>query len=204
MKKTGLIIQVVLALAIVVLYVLHFTGKSSNNSSLGASKDTANFKLATGSIAYVDIDTVVAKYNLTKDLSKDLEEKGKKFDTELTQKQKLWQNNVQDFQYKAQRGLEVSAKLAEMQKQLQDDQQKLINLRDTYGAQMQEENAVMMRKVLSSITEFLKIYNQEKHYSFVFGHTFDGKILFADKGLDITQDVLKGLNDKYKTDSTKK
>ncbi len=196
MKKSGIIIQAILAIAIIVLYVLYFTGKGGGKS-FNSSSDSSSLTLAQGAIAYVNIDSVVARYDMAKDLTKDLEEKGKKLDTELNQKSKTWQSNVQDFQYKAQRGLEVSSKLAEMEKQLQEDQQKLLGLRDSYGAQLQEENAVMVRKVMASIMDYLKEYNKDKNYSFVFGNAFDGKILYADKGLDISQDVIKGLNDKY-------
>jgi outer membrane protein len=198
MKKSGIIIQAVLALAVIVLYVLYFTGKGSGNSLSGASTDSTSVKLSQGSIAYVNLDSVVARYDMTKALSKELEEKGKKFDTELNQKSKAWQSSVQDFQYKAQRGLEVSSRLQEMQRQLQEDQQKLLGLRDTYGAQLQEENAVMIRKVLNSIMDYLKEYNKGKNYSFVLGNSFDGKILYANEGLDITNDVVKGLNENYK------
>jgi outer membrane protein len=197
MKKAGIIVQAIIAVAVVVLYILYFTGKGSGKSSSVSSNNTSSVTLAKGSVAYVNLDSVMARYNMTKDLSKDLEEKGKKFDTELKQKSSVWQNNVQDFQYKAQRGLEVSSKLQEIEKQLQEDQQKILGLRDTYGAQLQEENAVMLRKVLNSVMDYLKEYNKEKKYSFVFGNTFDGKLLYADKGLDITEDVVKGLNETY-------
>lgn len=194
MKKAGIIVQAIIAVAVIGLYILYFTGKGSGKSS---SVSESSVTLPKGSTAYVNLDSVMARYNMTKDLSKELEEKGKKFDTELKQKSSTWQNNVQDFQYKAQRGLEVSSKLQEMEKQLQEDQQKLLGLRDTYGAQLQEENAVMLRKVLNSVMDYLKEYNKDKKYSFVFGNTFDGKILYADKSLDITEDVVKGLNEKY-------
>lgn len=197
MKKSGIIIQALLAVAIIVLYVLYFTGKGNGASSSAKSSDSTSLTLAQGSIAYVNLDSVVSRYDMTKELSKDLQEKGKKLDTELNQKSKTFQSNVQDFQYKAQRGLEVSSKLAEMQRQLQEDEQKLYGLRDQYGAQLQEEQAVMLRKVMNSIMEYLKEYNKGKNYSFVLGNTFDGKILYADKGLDITEDVVKGLNEYY-------
>jgi outer membrane protein len=197
MKNSGIIIQAVLAVAIIGLYVLYFTGKGSGNSFSPSSSDSTSLTLSQGSIAYVNLDSVVARYDMTKELTKELEEKGKKFDTELNQKSKAFQSNVQDFQYKAQRGLEVSTKLAEMQRQLQEDEQKLYGLRETYGAQLQEENAVMIRKIMNNIMEYLKEYNKDKNYSFILGNTFDGKILFADNGLDITNDVVKGLNNNY-------
>lgn len=198
MKRTGLIFQIVLALAVVALFVLHFTGKSGSHSSSSAN-DTSTLKIAAGSIVYVNIDTVFAQYQMTKDLSAEFQDKGKKIDTELQTKSKSLQQNYQDLQYKAQRGLEIRSKLEEMGQQLQLEEQNLYKLRDTYGAQLQEENAVMMRKIMNSIMEYMKEYNKEKNYSFIMGNTFDGKILYADNKLDITADVIKGLNEKYKS-----
>ena len=196
MKKSSIIIQAVIVLAVIVLYVLHFTGKGSGHSS-GSASDSTSVTLASGSIAYVNIDSVIANYEMTKDLNKEFQEKGKKIDSELSSKSKSLQQNYQDLQYKAQRGLEVRAKLEEMGQQLQLEEQNLYKLRDTYGAQLQEENAVMLRKIMNDVMEFMKEYNKDKHYSYVLGNTFDGKILFADPGLDISLDIIKGLNEKY-------
>lgn len=197
MKKAGIIIQAVLAVAVIVLYVLYFTGKGNSGSSSASSSDSTAIKAGAGSIAFVEIDSVMANYNMTKDLIKEIETKGKQYDSELNSKSKSLQQNYQDLQYKAQRGLEVRSKLEQMGQQLQLEEQNLYKLRETYGVQLQEENVVMMRKSMNSIMEFIKEYNKDKNFTFVFGNSFDGKILYADPGLDITKDVIKGLNEKY-------
>ena len=70
---------------------------------------------------------------------------------------------------------------------------------------MGDMEQVMNRNVLNSIMEYLKVYNQDKKYSFVVSHSFGGPVLFADKGLDITKDVIGGLNASYaKEKATKK
>ena len=200
MKKAGIIIQAALAVAVIMLYVLYFTGNGSKGSSSVSSSDSLAVKAGVGSIAYVEIDSVMANYNMTKDMVKELEAKGKQYDSELNSKTKSLQQNIQDLQYKAQRGLEVRSKLEQMGQQLQLEEQNLYKLRDTYGAQLQEENTVLLRKSMNSIMEFLKEYNKDKQYTYVFGNQFDGKILYANPGLDITKDVIKGLNDKYEAE----
>lgn len=200
MKKAGIIIQAVLAIAVIVLYVLYFTGKGGNGGSSASGSDSTAVKAGPGSVAYVEIDSVLANYNMTKDMIKEIESKSKQYDSELNSKSKSFQQSYQDFQYKAQRGLEVRSKLEQMGQQLQVEEQNLYKLRDTYGAQLQEENAVMLRKSMNSIMEFLKEYNKDKHFNYVLGNSFDGKILYADPGLDITKDVIKGLNDKYEAE----
>jgi outer membrane protein len=200
MKKINIITQAILFIAIIALFVLHFKGKCGVSGS--ESNDTTHVAKINSSIAYVSIDSIVSKYQMTIDLTAEITTKGKQLDADLTSKQKNFQAGVQDLQYKAQRGLEVRSKLEEMQQKLAVEEQNLYKLRDSYTAQMQEENSVMLRKVMNSIMEYLKEYNKGKNFHYILGNTFDGKILFADESLNITSDVLKGLNEQY--NSTKK
>jgi outer membrane protein len=200
MKKINIITQAILFVAIIVLFILHFKGKCGLASS--SSSDTTNVAKVNSSIAFVSIDTLVAQYQMTKELSSEIQTKGKQLDADLSQKSKSFQAGVQDLQYKAQRGLEVRSKLEEMQQKLAAEEQNLYKLRESYASQLQEENAVMLRKVMNSIMDYLKEYNKGKNFHYILGNTFDGKILYANETLDITADVIKGLNEQYK--STKK
>jgi outer membrane protein len=199
MKKINIITQAILFVAVIVLFFLHFKGNCGFSGSKGADTTVAKIN---SSIAYVSIDSVVSKYQMTIDLSAEIQSKGKQLDADLSSKSKNFQASVQDLNYKAQKGLEVRSKLEEMQQKLSVEEQNLYKLRDSYASQMQEENAVMLRKVMNSIMEYLKEYNKGKNFHYILGNTFDGKILYANESLDITKDVLKGLNEQYA--STKK
>lgn len=201
MKKIHIIAEVILFLLVIVLFVLHFTAKSSHRSS--GSGNTSTAASIDGGIAYVNLDTVVAKYKMTIELTAELQKKGQQFDAELSTKSKNFQSGVQDLQYKAQRGLEVRSKLEEMQQQLAAEEQNIYKLRDSYAQQLQEENSVMLRKVLNTIMDYMKVYTKDKNIQFILGNSFDGKILYANQTLDITQDVLNGLNEQYKPDKSK-
>jgi outer membrane protein len=201
MKKIHIIAEVILFLLVIVLFVLHFTAKSSHRSS--GSGNTSSAASIDGGIAYVNLDTVVAKYKMTIELTAELQKKGQQFDAELSTKSKNFQSGVQDLQYKAQRGLEVRSKLEEMQQQLAAEEQNIYKLRDSYAQQLQEENSVMLRKVLNSIMDYMKVYTKDNNIQFILGNSFDGKILYANQTLDITQDVLNGLNEQYKPDKSK-
>ena len=153
-----------------------------------------------GSIVYVNLDSLMQNYLMSKDLLATLEEKMKKLDAELTNKQRKFQAEVNDFQNKAQKGLETRAKLAEMQQQLGVEEQNLLQLGETYRMEMAEEQSVMQRKIVQAIMDYLKEYNKEKGYKYILGNTFDAKILYADPALDITASVLDGINAKYRTE----
>jgi len=149
---------------------------------------------------YVELDSLTANYLMTKDLSDELEEKMKKLQADLTNRERVFQTNVRDFENKVTKGLETRAKLAEMEQQLSNDQQNLLQISENYRMEMAEEQAVMQRKILQAIMDYLKEYNKEKRYSYILGNAFDAKILYADPALDITASVLDGINAKYKAE----
>ena len=64
--------------------------------------------------------------------------------------------------------------------------------------QLAEEEQVMYRQVLNEVMEYLEEYNADYNYKYIFSKSFGGQILYTDKSLNITSDVLKGLNEKYK------
>jgi len=156
-----------------------------------------------GSIVYVELDSLTANYLMTKDLAAELEEKMKKLDADFANKQRTFQNNVKDYENKATKGLETRAKLAEMEQQLNVEQQSLVQLNENYRMEMAEEQSVMQRKILQAIMDYLKEYNKEKGYRYILGNAFDAKILYADPALDITASVLEGINAKYKAEQKK-
>jgi len=159
---------------------------------------------ADGSIVYVNLDSLTQNYLMTKDLSAELQEKANKLEAELTNRGKKFEASLADLQNKAQKGLETRAKLAEMEQQLGIEQQNLAQLSDNYRMQMAEEQAVMQRKIVQAIMDYLKEYNKDKGYKYILGDTFDAKILYADPSLDITASVLEGINEKYKAQSSAK
>ena len=158
---------------------------------------------ADGGIVYVELDSLTANYLMTKDLSEELEEKMKKLDADLTNKQRTFQSNFNDFRNKYEKGLETRAKLAEIEQSLAAEEQNLMQLAERYRMEMAEEQAVMQRKILQAIMDYLKEYNKEKGYKYILGNAFDAKILYADPMLDITASVLDGINTKYKTEQKK-
>jgi outer membrane protein len=156
--------------------------------------------VADGSIVYVELDSLTSNYLMTKDLTAELEAKMKKLEADLANKQKVFEANVRDFENKANKGLETRAKLGEMQQQLALEEQNLMQLAERYRMEMAEEQAVMQRKILQAIMDYLKEYNKEKRYKYILGNAFDAKILYAEPSLDITASVLDGINAKYKAD----
>jgi outer membrane protein len=202
MKNISLIINIVLFIALGVLYFLYFSLKSQINTE--SPSGSASGVAAAGSIVYVNSDSLMGKYDMYFDMKKEFEDKQRRLEAELNMKGKSYENNVADYQDKAQKGLITRSKAQEMEQQLMVDQQNLMKYRDNLSAQLAEEQQVMNRMLINNIVEYLKEYNKKHNYQYVMSHAFGGNLLYVPDSLDITIDVLKGLNEKYSEEKDKK
>jgi outer membrane protein len=202
MKRLPLILNVVLIIAVAVLYVFHFTGNKSNTTET-SDESISTVGKPTGNIVYINIDSVYSNYKMYEDVMKDLQSKANTSEAQLQSRQRAFQKNYQDAQYKAERGLATRAELAQIEQNLGKEQQELMNLQQQLQYQLAEEEQVAQRKVLNSIMEYLKQVENEQAYQFVLGTTFGGNILYANENLDISKKVIEGLNAEYAKSLTK-
>lgn len=205
MKKGSLIFNIVLAVAVVVLYVLHFTSGNSTSTAPASSRAVIDSMTDISSnVVYVNIDSLFGNLDMFYDLRNDLMEKQKSSEATLNSKAKKFEENYLDLQNKVQKGLVTRSTAAEMEKQLATDQEDLMRLRDELQYNLAEEEQVMHRRMMNEIVEYLDEYNKQYGYQYILGHSYGGNILHANKNLDITAEVLTGLNNKYKENKTKK
>lgn len=198
MKRIALVANIILALAVVGLYILHFTSKPKTAQTESPETNTTNVALSGEfTAAWVNIDTVLNNYDMYFDMRKELEESGRKLEAELNTKSKDFEKQAVDFQDKVQKGLVTRSQAQQMQQDLQGKEQELYRLRDELRMQLAEEEQVKLRQIQHSITEYLSTYNTNKGYHIILSSTFGGPLLYGHPALDITHEVLKGLNEKY-------
>ncbi len=191
-------IDIVLALAVAALFILHFQ-PSGKNAAPATSDDTAaaSASLIDSQIAYIEIDSIIPNYHMYINLTAELQTKQNQKEADLNTKAQKFQADVADFQNKAQKGLETRAKLEEMGNALSEREQQLAALQQQYAMEISEEAQVINRKVLQSIMDYLAVYNESHHFHYILGTSFGGMILYSDKSLDITREILDGLNKTY-------
>ena len=204
MKKFTLIFNIVLALAVVALFVLHFTSKSGKSTVASNGKTETSTELSANfTAAWVNVDTVLNSYDMYFDMRKELEVNSRKLEAELNAKSRTFEKEAMDFQDKVQKGLVTRSEAQQLQTTLANKEQELYRLRDEMRMQLAEEEQVKLRKIQNSITEFLKEYNENKGYHIILSSTFGGPMLYGHPALDITNDVVKGLNEKYSVNRPK-
>jgi outer membrane protein len=200
MKKLSLWLNIVLIVAVGGIYFLHFSG--NNTSKAEVNEDGTEVEINRDyAIAYVNIDTLIRNYDLFIDKSDQLTQKRNESEAELQIQSKKFENEVRDFQDKVNKGLITRTKAQMLQQELAQKEQQLYATRDNLAMQLSEEEQVMYRQVLNEVMSYLEEYNVEYNYKYIFSNSFGGQLLYTDKSLNITRDVLKGLNEKY--DKTK-
>ncbi len=197
MKKTSLIITVLLALAVAALYVLHFTGIGTGKPAAVESEPGLS-EVPTGNIVYIRMDSLLNKYDLFLDLQTDLNAKARIVEDDLTKKGRAFENDVTSFQEKVQKGLITRSQAETQQNQLASRQQELEQFAQQKQMELAEENQVMLNRVLDALKTFLAEYRVLNNYDLIL--TTDGNsntIIEGTTALDITKDVVEGLNQEY-------
>ncbi|MBK7133136.1 MAG: OmpH family outer membrane protein [Bacteroidales bacterium] len=195
MKNLSIALFAVLFLAVVGLYFLHFTGNKKSKTSDGSVNE-----LPAGGIAYVNIDTVIFRFDMFADRREELVTKQKSAEAELNSKGTQYEKGVRDYQDKVNKGLVTRATAAQMEQALTQQQQELLTLRDNLQSNLMEEEQVMNRQILEYITTFLEENKATYNYQFILGKSFGSVVLYGDSGLDITQKVLDAINVKYQAE----
>ena len=116
---------------------------------------------------------------------------------EVNRRAKKLENDVIDFQNKLDKG-HLTRTNAEIQSQkLQQQELEFNNYAAQKDQEIQEEQVVMMNQLGDAIQTFLNKYNEEKQYAMILTNSGGAPVITANAALDITDDVLAGLNEEY-------
>ncbi|MCR4583584.1 MAG: OmpH family outer membrane protein [Prevotella sp.] len=174
---------------------------SCNNSSPKMDEQpgaTADANVSGIKIAYVEVDSLMTQYTFAKDYSVTLQKKSNNARNTLTQKGNQLQAAVNNFQQKLNNNGFTSREQAESQQAaIQRQQNDLQALQARLENELANETAKFNEALRDSLQNFLKAYNKDKKYDLILSKAGDN-ILLAEKRYDITQDVINGLNKRYK------
>ena len=148
-------------------------------------------------VAYIQIDSLMAKYLLAEELRTTFQAKADKADRELNAKYQKLEKDMMDAQDKIQKGLVTRATAEQMQQDIINQQQELVNTRDRMMNELAEEEMVMNNRIYYAVMDYLKEYNADYKYSMIISTTASGPILHAEPSMDITDEVLEALNARY-------
>jgi outer membrane protein len=168
--------------------ILAACNKGTNEGTAGQSS---------GRIVYVNTDTLLTNYDYYKDVVTEFQNKQFALENELKRKSESFQNEVAIFQKRAQAGGMSQQQGETTQQQLQKKEQDILMYRDNAANSLAAEQASKTDEILTKIQEYLESYNADDKYDMVIGFSKGGGVLYAKGNLEITEEVLKGLNKEY-------
>ena len=196
MKNTSLILSIISLIAVVAFGILSLT-KGKSEAEATAEGQAVEAAACKGAIVYVDLDRILMEYDMANDLRSVVETKVQNIQAEVNRRGQKLEKEVTAFQEKIEKGL-LTRSVAEAQSQkLQQQEIDFNNYAGQKQQEIQEEQVVMMNQLGDAIKTFLEKYNAEKQYAMILTNSAGAPVVTADKALDITDDVLAGLNDEY-------
>ncbi|MGL5958588.1 MAG: OmpH family outer membrane protein [Phocaeicola sp.] len=186
---------------------LAFT-QCAGNSNPSSSTTTPDSDLATGSttmkIAYVEIDSLLTKYNFWNDLSEMMIKKEENIRTTINERAKSLEKDAQEFQRKLENnGFATRERAEQEQARLYKKQQDLQALQQKLSEELATENQKNSLQLRDSINSFLKSYNQDKGYDLIISNSGLDNLLYANPAYNITQEITEGLNKRYSPSAKK-
>jgi outer membrane protein len=195
MKQFNSIATGILALAVAVLFFLHFSGNSNKKNSAAATTGDSTSVSTAGRIGYFEMDSVESQYLYIKEIQAKLKQREQSMSGEMQGLRNSYLGRIQQLQQKApnmsqQEGESAQAEIDQMQRNMQQKEAKLTQ-------ELQEQQFKLMQDINKKIEEVVTEYNQNKGFSYIISRQAGDFIYYKDSTFNITADLVKALNERY-------
>jgi outer membrane protein len=190
MKNALLALNGILTVCVIILFV-----KISGNSSSDTGDKKVSIPDGGMKIGFVMTDSLMANYLFFKDREEVFKSKAEEYEKKLYNDQRSFESEAREFEQRAQY-LTLTEKESRQQKLIKK-QQELMRLQENLSNQLAREESELTREVFDTVQVFLKSFAQKNGLQFVLSNVKGGGIWFADERLDVTKQVIDGLNERY-------
>ena len=195
-NKILLVCNAVLLLGLIGIYILHFTG-TGTKSKVNVDATAPLQKEGGLTIAYVNTDTLLAKYQYAIDMEKDLLAYKEQQEAYGRQQMAKFQTDYQNY-------LQTGSTMTLTQQQqkeaeLKERAEKMSTLEQELTAKIMERQMEENTKLLNAIFAFVREYNAaNQQFDIILRKTFnDSPTLYLNPAMDITDEIVNGLNEEY-------
>lgn len=188
--------RITFVLAAIVSMII-FTQCSMGNDAADTQQPAATEANQGLKVVFVDLDTLMANYNFAKDINTDMMRKEEDIKLKLTEKIKNLQANQADFERKYKNNVYATPERAQQEyNRIVKMEQDVAQFEQSMAVEFEKEGAEKNKALRDSINAFIKTYNAEKGYDYILTRIGDN-FLYANEALDITKEVVDGLNSRY-------
>lgn len=205
-NRTSLIMNIVLSIAVAVLFYLHFStkpagvtgtdGTTAKNDSLVKTISTTKTQQESR-IVYLNIDTLFEKYEYYKKVSDEANASLKAYESNYQKQVADFQQKYQDYMEKAQQGMYTKEQGLKIEEDLQNQKTKIETM-EMNRTSMQDAASAKLEVVQKKLYDFFKAFTKANDYACILTYTVKGEgALGIDDSLDVTHQIIKGLNEEY-------
>lgn len=194
-SKISFYFSIVSLLGVITLFILYFfVNKCEMNDKVSKMQGKAV------SVGFVNTDSILANYELVIIMRDSLEAKQTKAEAKYNAQESAFEASVLAYQKKV-KANELSITEATItETQLTQQKEYLTQLYEELSTELTTAETEMYTASQDSIINFLKRYNKKYKFDYILGFAKGGGILLANDSLDITYDVLEGLNKEYQSE----
>lgn len=191
MKNASLILNIILLLAVGYLFFDHFSGLPETEPGISRTDFGPSGPLH---IVYVNVDTLLTKYDYFRQKQQTLAQKEQEAGADLQARSQTLEKEIAEAQRKAQSGLMAPKDIQQMQQQLSIKQQRLLQEQQTVQQQLLQESQALQAEIQQKIDDRLAELRTERGYDYVLSYGPGTDVLMVNDSLDITSLVLERLN----------
>lgn len=193
MRNISTYASILALIGVGVLFYLHFSERKQTGGKADRTVNSANkdFK-----IAYFDIDSLQEKYEYFKDVSGQMKVKEESLSSQMDALQNSYQKRIKQLQEKGPTMTQSEGEAA--QREVAQMQQKFQQKQMAMEQDLKKHQMDVMTDMRTKIENYLKEYNKEKGYAFILSYEPGFMLYYRDSVYDITNDVIRGLNEQYK------
>ncbi|MCX7649058.1 MAG: OmpH family outer membrane protein [Flavobacteriales bacterium] len=182
----------VLTLVVGFLVFQHYRSTTGNHPSFQNTDSVSG----TASILFIDTDSVISGYALAEDKRKFLEEKNEAREKQLRSRQMAYEAEARKYQKEL--PIMTQREQAKAEEKLMKLQQELLEMQQRFQQEALAEEQALVLLLADTLETFMKEYAQGKKIDYVLGYQRNGSIFYKNPHLDITADVIRRLNERYK------
>ncbi len=190
------IINIILIAGLIVLYILYFTDFDRTPHPKKPDITDMEEKLSDASlqVGFVNVNKLVENYEFAQKKREEMLEEQYRLETELSNRQREFQQKVEEFQQQMQQGL-ISQEEAQIKEQeLMQEQQELMALNEEYNEKLRQKEIEHNEEVFNSISNFIEKHKEEFGFDLVLNFSPGGGVVYGDSQYDITDKVIEKIN----------
>lgn len=197
MNRTPTVLSAIALLGVIILFLLHFTGKPQGAGTTTTNKSVTPTAAAGAAVkvAYIDIDTFEANYENLKQKQEEFRRQKESMEKELQRSAAQMQTDAAEAQRKYQSGSLSETEAQATSKRLQQMQQTLETRSASMSSQFEEKLQAFNRELYNNMHDYLDDYSKQHGYDYVISTSRNNPVvLYGNGAYDITRDVISGMN----------